>query len=459
MQAIVLRGKQDLRYETDYPKPTPGPGEVLLRITYTSICQTDIEMWQHGMFNRQGKPHIQGHEAAGVVVELGGGVDSIEHDTRVAIENVRTCGTCFYCRKGTAQLCENGRNFGFTDNGGLAEYAVWPANLCIPLPDNVSNEEAPLAEPTSVAIHAVHNAAVEVGDIAVVIGCGVVGLITLQVLKTAGTQVIAIDPREQSLTLAKQLGAIETLNPTKVDVSVLLPQIADQIRAGTYETSLLREGLRDASAAGQRPSRSTTPGATPTQRATKSSDDARSKRVDSDARPRANARPELKRDSDAEPGDKVTSATNADDGPPSQSERELEGASATRDQVTPVTPGAKRKTFIGPDVIIETAGAPGTALDAANWVRRGGKAVIVGFNHQDQTLNFGRAHMGEKTIMGSSATNTGDYQKAINLIANGSVNVTPLITALVPLERGIQDGFQRMLTPEKNVYRILVGNG
>ena len=76
---------------------------------------------------------------------------------------------------------------------------------------------------------------------------------------------------------------------------------------------------------------------------------------------------------------------------------------------------------IGPDVIIETAGAPGTALDAANWVRRCGRVVIVGFSHEDATLNFGRAHMGEKTIMGSSATSTGGYQKAANLIASGAV--------------------------------------
>ncbi len=67
--------------------------------------------------------------------------------------------------------------------------------------------------------------------------------------------------------------------------------------------------------------------------------------------------------------------------------------------------------------------------------------------------------MGEKTIIGSSGTSTGGYQKAVNLIATGQVNVKPLISALVPLEKGIQDGFERMLKPEKDVYRILVGNG
>ncbi len=408
MQAIVLHGKNDLRYVTDHPKPTPGPGEVLLKLTYSSICQTDIEMWQHGMFGSGDRPaRVLGHEAAGIVVELGPPLNpgstpsnqdgtsppektshatlpeknTLSVGTRVAVENVRTCGTCFFCRKGTSQLCENGRNFGFSDDGGLAEFGVWPASLCIPLPDNVTNEEAPLAEPTSVAVHAVENANVTVGETAAVIGCGVVGLCTLQVLKAAGLNVIAIDPREQSLKLAKELGAVATLNPSTHDVGNLIPKIADAIRNNRALSSL----------------------------------------------------------------------------------PEWEGARgwATSDKVATDAPSdSTRDTHIGPDIIIETAGAPGTGLDAANWVRRGGRVVIVGFSHQDQDgINFGRSHMGEKTIMGSSATSTGGYQKAVNLIANGSVNVKPLISALVPLDCGIEDGFERMLKPTKDVYRILVGNG
>ena len=342
MQAIVLHGKQDLRFNPNHRTPKPGTGEVLLRMTYSSICQTDIEMWQHGMFNINSGPRILGHEAAGIVEALGEGVKSIQVGTRVAVENVRTCRVCFFCRNGTSQLCDNGRNFGFTDDGGLAEYGVWPADLCIPLPDNVTNEEAPLAEPTSVAVHAVENANITTGLSTAIIGCGVVGLATLQVLKAAGTTVIAIDPREQSLAIAKEVGATEILNPTKTDPAQALPEL-----------------------------------------------------------------------------------TNGH----------------------------------GPDVIIETAGAPGTALNAAQWVRKGGRVVIVGFSHQDQTLNFGRAHQGEKTVIASSATSTGGYKKAVELIARGAVNVKPLISDLVPLNRGIQDGFERMLRPNKNVYRILVGNG
>ena len=398
LQAIVLHGKNDLRYEPDYPAPSPAPGEVLLRMTYSSICQTDIELWHRGMFFGSGEPRILGHEAAGVVEQLGEGVTGIEIGTRVAVENVRTCGTCFFCRKGTQQLCENGRNFGFSDNGGLAEFAVWPAALCIKLPENITNEEAPLSEPTSVAVHAVTQSGIQVGDTAAVIGCGVVGLLTLQVLQAAGAKVVAIDPREQSLALAKEFGAIETLNPAEVDVAKLLPQIADELRTGTYGSSLRREGVRG--------------------------------RVDGDAGPKSS--------------DDARSLTKSGD------------------QVVRRRPAQKTRpepNAHGPDVVFDTAGAPGTALNSARWTRRGGKAIIVGFSGQDQTLNLGRTLMGEKTIMGSSATGTGEYQKAVDLIATGAVNVKPLISALVPLDRGIPDGFERMLKPEKDVYRILVGNG
>ncbi len=345
MKAIVLHGPNDIRYESGFKDPEPAPGEVLLQMTYSSICQTDIEVWQRdpfGMFTRGRGPRIQGHEAGGIVAELGEGVSSLRVGDRVAVENVRTCGLCFFCRKGTASLCENGRNFGFTDDGGLAELAVWPASMCIKLPESVSNEEAPLSEPTSVAVHAVMQSGVHVGDHAAVIGCGVVGLATLQVLQAAGAQVIAIDTRSESLQIATDMGAVATLNPAET-------RVADQL-------------------------------------------------------------PEL---------------TNG----------------------------------YGPDVVIETAGATGTALNAAEWTRPGGRAVIVGFGHEPQEIVLSRTVSGEKSIVGSSAANVGEYRKAVDLIASGKVNVKPLISEIVSLDRGIPDGFERMLKPTKDVFRILVGNG
>jgi threonine dehydrogenase-like Zn-dependent dehydrogenase len=114
---------------------------------------------------------------------------------------------------------------------------------------------------------------------------------------------------------------------------------------------------------------------------------------------------------------------------------------------------------IGPDVIIETAGATGTDVNAVKWVRRGGTAVIAGFHQSPAQFDFRLISGPERTVRGTTAAGPGDYRKAVDLIASGRVNVKPLISAKVPLERGIQDGFERMHRPQKDVFRILVGNG
>ncbi len=352
MKAVALYGQNDLRYETEWPDPAPGPGEVKLKITYAGICATDIEIWQRdpdpSRFVGKNKPRawlrpvIPGHEAAGVVVELGVGVTDITVGQRVAVENVRSCGVCFWCGAGQGALCSAGRNFGFTDHGGLAEHAVWPAANCIPLPEGMSNEEAPLSEPTTVGVHAVRRSGVQVGDSAVIIGCGAVGLLTLQVQTAAGARVIALDNRDSALKMAAQLGAGETINVTDGDTA---------------------EALQD------------------------------------------------------------------------------------------LTRG------IGPDITIETAGAHHTAIDAIQWVRRGGRVVLVGFHGADPEFNFRQLSGGEKTVTGSVGADPGDYRRAVELIGSGRVNVKPLISEIVPLERAIEDGYERMHMPEKDVFRILVGSG
>ena len=342
MQALVLHGKNDLRFDGDFPDPSPGPGQVLLRMTYASICQTDVEIWKNGMRRADRYPVIQGHEAAGVVVAHGNGVSEPAIGTRVAVENVMSCGLCFFCRKGRGSLCENGRNFGFSDNGGLAEFAVWPATQVIPLPDSIPAEQAPLAEPTTVAVHAVRRSGVKVGDTAAVIGCGVVGLTTLQVLRIAGARVFAVDAKESSLKLAAELGAEETINARLIDT----------------ESNLKR-------------------------------------------------------------------LTGGD----------------------------------GPDIVIETAGAAGTAAVSIASARRGGAVVLAGISHEAKPFDFRSIVMSEKVVTGTVGADPGDYSKAVDLIGSGNVNVEPLISGKTTLERGVEDGFMRMNDPNEDVYRILVGNG
>ena len=221
MQAIVYHDNKDVRLE-DITEPNPGYGEVKLRITGTSICATDIEEWQYGpLWVQHGYPNpmtgqqtplVLGHETAGTVAELGEGVGNVSVGDRVAINTVLTCGTCFWCMRGQQAVCPNMAVAGFMANGGLAEFMVWPANKLVPMPDSISDAEGPLLEPATVAVHGVRRSGVRPGDNVAVLGCGTVGLLTVQAFKAAGARVIAIDVREQSLKLAKELGADEIVS-------------------------------------------------------------------------------------------------------------------------------------------------------------------------------------------------------------------------------------------------------
>ena len=184
MQAIVYHGNKDIRLE-NIPEPSPAPGEVKLRITNTSICATDIEEWQYGpLWVQHGSPNaltgqqaplVIGHETSGHVVELGEGVNNVSVGDRVAVNTVLICGTCFWCMRGQQAVCPNMAVAGFMADGGLAEFMVWPADHMVLLPDHISDVEAPLIDPATVAVHGVRRSGVRAGDNVAVIGCGTVG--------------------------------------------------------------------------------------------------------------------------------------------------------------------------------------------------------------------------------------------------------------------------------------------
>ncbi len=348
MKALRIHGNKDIRLE-DIPEPLPSAGEARLRITNTSICATDIEEWQYGpLWTQHGGPNpisgremplTLGHEIAGHVETLGDGASGIEVGDRVVVNNVRTCGACFWCIRGSQATCPSICVAGLSADGGLAELMTWPASHLIKLPDNVSDAEAPLVEPATVAVHAVRRSGVKVGENVAVIGCGTVGLLTTQAFRAAGARVIAVDVREESIALAKSLGADDTINA------------AD---AASYE------------------------------------------------------------------------------------------------QLLDLTDG------IGADIVAETAGAASTPGMAIQWTRPGGKTVLVGIYSATPEFNFNEIVGPEKTVIGSVAASPGDMETAVNLISQGKMRVKDLISTVVPLDRVINDGFERMLRPEKDVFRILV---
>ncbi len=214
MTAAVLYGKRDVRIE-QIPIPRVGPGEVLVRIKAALTCGTDLKVYRQGFHARMiVPPAVFGHELAGVVEEIGEGVESFSPGMRVVAANSGPCNECFYCEKHQDNLCENLQFI----NGAYAEFikipeAIVRQNLLI-LPDNVSFREAAMVEPLACVIRAAEKTGIEDGDTVVVIGMGPIGLMFVQVLKSLGVTVVALGNRTTQLAMAKTMGADHVVDST-----------------------------------------------------------------------------------------------------------------------------------------------------------------------------------------------------------------------------------------------------
>ena len=219
MKAAVLRGVNQALEVMEVPTPSPGPGEVLVRVVGCGMCHTDLHYLDHGVKTFKEPPIILGHEAAGTVEKLGDGSADVAEGDRVLIPAVLSCGTCRYCRRGRENICDNLVMLGNNMDGAYAEFVVVPASQLISVPASIPLERASIiADAVSTPYHAVkHRGRVQPGDIVAVVGCGGVGLNVVQCATLAGARVIAIDVSEQRLDIARTLGAVETVNPNEVE--------------------------------------------------------------------------------------------------------------------------------------------------------------------------------------------------------------------------------------------------
>ncbi|HUQ93443.1 MAG TPA: galactitol-1-phosphate 5-dehydrogenase [Bryobacteraceae bacterium] len=222
MKALLLKQYMELEY-TDMPEPRIGDEDVLVKVRACGICGSDI----HGLDGSSGRripPLIMGHEAAGSIAQVGKNVKDWKEGDRVTFDSMVSCGKCHFCRKGQVNLCENRQVLGvscgdYRRHGAFAEYVSVPQNILYRMPDNLKFEHAAMIEPVSVAVHAVELTPIEMGDTAVVVGSGMIGLLTIQAAKVAGaTRVFAVDLDDVKLALARELGADETFNPKNCDV-------------------------------------------------------------------------------------------------------------------------------------------------------------------------------------------------------------------------------------------------
>ena len=218
MMAAVLYGKCDVRIE-QIPIPRVEFGEVLVRIKAALTCGTDLKVYRQGFHARMiVPPAVFGHELAGIVEEVGAGVDSFAPGMRVVAANSGPCNNCFFCERHLANLCEDLQFI----NGAYAEFIKIPErivrqNLLI-LPENLTFQDAALVEPLACVIRAVEETGITEGDTVAVIGLGPIGLMFVQLLRSVGATVIAVGKRGNQLKLAQKMGAAHVLNSSDSNV-------------------------------------------------------------------------------------------------------------------------------------------------------------------------------------------------------------------------------------------------
>jgi (R,R)-butanediol dehydrogenase/meso-butanediol dehydrogenase/diacetyl reductase len=238
MKAALWYSPGDVRIE-DVPEPSPKPGEVKIKIKYAGLCGTDIHEYVEGPMFITTEPHpitgtkaplITGHEFAGEIVELGEGVEDWQLGDRVTPEGYWICGECHWCQRHQYNYCDALAFHGFSAPGGFAEYVCSPTYQLYRVDDRVSWEEAAMIEPTAVSVRSVNLARPLLGETALVVGAGPIGLTVMQALWVSGiSDVIMVQRPGIRLEMAKKLGATLALDPNGDDVAAAVADISKGI--------------------------------------------------------------------------------------------------------------------------------------------------------------------------------------------------------------------------------------
>jgi L-iditol 2-dehydrogenase len=215
MRVNVLVSAGVMRME-ERPVPQAGPGEVLVRIGSVGICGSDVHYYKHGRIAHHvvREPLVLGHEAGGVIVAVGPGIDQSRIGQRVALEPGVPCRHCAQCKEGRYNLCPDVQFFATPPvDGTFAEYVAIAGDFAHPIPDSISDDGAGLIEPLSVAVWACQKAGVRPGNTVLISGAGPIGLMNVQVAKAMGaTGIIVSDIAEARLQAAQRFGATRTVN-------------------------------------------------------------------------------------------------------------------------------------------------------------------------------------------------------------------------------------------------------
>ncbi len=341
MKALLLSTYRHLEI-AEVPVPTPGPSEVLVQVAACGICGSDVHGYD-GSTGRRMPPIVMGHEAAGLVAAVGDQVNGIASGDRVTFDSTIYCGACEFCARGEINLCDRRQVFGVSCSdyrraGAFAEYVVVPARIVYRLPDSLSFVEASMLEAVAVALHAVSLTPGTKDSTALVVGAGMIGLLTLEALRVAGcSRVLVVDVDKSRLKQAENAGADATVCASDPDVLNRISQFSN------------RRGV---------------------------------------------------------------------------------------------------------EVAIEAVGKSETIALAIESVRKGGTVTLVGNVSPDVSLPLQKVVTRQIRLQGSCAS-SGEYPRAIELLASGAIRVKPMISAIAPLEEGPQ-WFERLYAREPNLMKVVL---
>ncbi len=223
MKSAVFYGRHEMRVE-ELPMPAVGENDVLIKVMACGVCGTDVHIYEgdKGAANCT-PPTILGHEFSGIVQQVGGHVSNISPGDRVCVDPNGLCGECYYCRNGIGHFCEHMVGVGTTVNGGFAQYCSVDKKQVYRLADTTSFEAGAMTEPVACCLHGMDMCQVTPGSTVVVIGGGMIGLIMVQLAKTAGAcNVILLEPVAGKREMGAKLGANLCINSAEQDVKVTL---------------------------------------------------------------------------------------------------------------------------------------------------------------------------------------------------------------------------------------------
>lgn len=247
MRVAMYYSNQDVRLE-EMPTPQIGPGELLMRVEASGICGTDLLEW----YRLHKAPLVMGHEVAGVIVAVGKGVEWYKEGDRISAAHHVPCNTCHYCLSGHHTVCDTLRRTNF-DPGGFAEYLRLPRiNVdrgILPLPDELSFEEATFIEPLACVLRGQRLARLQPGCNVLVIGSGVAGLLHIQLARVSGAgRIIATDIVDYRLEAARKFGADVAIHAKEYTPAYLRQaadgRLADLVVICSGATSAIAQALQ-----------------------------------------------------------------------------------------------------------------------------------------------------------------------------------------------------------------------